>query len=382
MGHTQTIIPNLTESYNSSNDKGEQTYPLCAVTSFPTIIEHCIIWAQEQLEEIFCKNVFIFKEYVANPDTIKKYDNGEGILLEIFNSIPHTFDGCYLMASKIFEKLFCDNINELLNKFPKDYVMDDGTLFWTEPKRCPHIIPVNDKTKLISDKFVNICAKLWMSTFTIPKDILFPKVTSLPEDLSIYKKIIIKIQKPHAKLVYYGSTLRALNYDIPHIDEFNSAKISEKIIPRLGSTSSMVAGLAILEFCKIVQKKDKIEDFTNNFIDKFGSIINAEPIGCDTGGKYSIWDSFIVNSTEVKSTQDFIDLFQEKHNITITAIIYGNFMFYSTIFDNKKLDERLKMSIVDIIEKETQTKLQGQITLQIYDDSDDDDELPNVLFII
>lgn len=375
MGHTQVVIPYLTESYASINDPNEISYPLCAIASFPTIIEHCIIWAQEQLEEVFCKHVLIFEEYLKNP--VDKEENRE-ILLNIFNSIPNTRNGCYLIATKLLKKMYFDNIEELLNKFPPDYLLEDGTLFWAPPKKCPHTITFNDG---VSQNFINIFTKLWMKTFIIPQNAYFPAVSEIPTDLSIYKNITFNIQQPNAKFVHYASILRAMNYDIEPINEFNSTKISEKIIPRLPSTSGLVAGLACLEFYKIIQKMDKIEDYKNSFV-SFDNIIQSEPGTFNANGKYSLWDSFVVTNDEAPCVKDFIKLFETKYKINVTAIIYGSFMFYSTIFSNDKLTQRLEMNIVKLIETELKIKLEGTITLQIYDDNDDDEDLPSVLFMI
>jgi ubiquitin-activating enzyme E1 len=41
-GNTQVIIPDLTESYSSSQDPPEKETPMCTVKNFPNAINHCI----------------------------------------------------------------------------------------------------------------------------------------------------------------------------------------------------------------------------------------------------------------------------------------------------------------------------------------------------
>jgi ubiquitin-activating enzyme E1 len=41
-GNTQVVIPNLTESYSSSNDPPEKSIPICTLKNFPNAIEHTI----------------------------------------------------------------------------------------------------------------------------------------------------------------------------------------------------------------------------------------------------------------------------------------------------------------------------------------------------
>lgn len=52
-GHTQVVIPKLTENYGASRDPPEKSIPLCTLKHFPNLIEHTIQWAREWFEESF-----------------------------------------------------------------------------------------------------------------------------------------------------------------------------------------------------------------------------------------------------------------------------------------------------------------------------------------
>jgi ubiquitin-activating enzyme E1 len=41
-GNIQVVVPNLTESYSSSNDPPEKAIPICTLKNFPNAIEHTI----------------------------------------------------------------------------------------------------------------------------------------------------------------------------------------------------------------------------------------------------------------------------------------------------------------------------------------------------
>lgn len=41
-GNTQVVLPNLSESYSSSNDPPEKSIPICTLKNFPNAIEHTI----------------------------------------------------------------------------------------------------------------------------------------------------------------------------------------------------------------------------------------------------------------------------------------------------------------------------------------------------
>jgi hypothetical protein len=376
MGHVQIVIPHLTDILTSTNDNViEPSYPLCAIASFPTKIEHCIMWAKEQYDMIFNNDVVMFCEYLKNP--VIKDDNHKEILLKIFNSIPNSHNACYLIASNMFKKLYCDTIDDLLDKFPEDYVLDDGTLFWTLPKKCPHKINCDKSNKDIAGSFINKFVKLWSRTFDIGEH-YFEYVEDLPTNLEPYKQIIINIQNRDSRMIHYMAMLRGLNYNIESIDEFDSIGIIENIVPRLVGVSTMVAGLATLEYCKIVANNS---NHKNHFVDTLNNeFIRAEPMKYKKNGQYGIWDSFVFSQNDVVTVGDMISVFKKDYDINITAILYGSFMFYSEIFDEEKLNKRLDMKIVDIIEGEN-GKIDGDsIILQVYDDGDDDVEFPDVIF--
>ena len=41
-GNIQVVLPNVTESYGSSQDPPEKTVPICTLHNFPNVIEHTL----------------------------------------------------------------------------------------------------------------------------------------------------------------------------------------------------------------------------------------------------------------------------------------------------------------------------------------------------
>ncbi len=41
-GNVQVVIPNITESYSSSQDPPEKSIPICTLKNFPNAIEHTL----------------------------------------------------------------------------------------------------------------------------------------------------------------------------------------------------------------------------------------------------------------------------------------------------------------------------------------------------
>ncbi|KAL1024008.1 hypothetical protein UPYG_G00050230 [Umbra pygmaea] len=62
-GHTEVIVPNLTESYNSHRDPPEEEIPFCTLKSFPAVIEHTIQWARDKFESAFAQKPSIYNMF-------------------------------------------------------------------------------------------------------------------------------------------------------------------------------------------------------------------------------------------------------------------------------------------------------------------------------
>merc|ERR1719281_1958732 len=52
-GNVQVVIPDVTESYSSSQDPPEKSIPICTLKNFPNAIEHTLQWARDQFEGTF-----------------------------------------------------------------------------------------------------------------------------------------------------------------------------------------------------------------------------------------------------------------------------------------------------------------------------------------
>lgn len=59
-------------------------------------------------------------------------------VMGVLRTRPQTWRDCVVWALGHWQLCFHDNIVELLRKFPSDKVREDGTLFWSGSKKCPH----------------------------------------------------------------------------------------------------------------------------------------------------------------------------------------------------------------------------------------------------
>jgi len=144
-GNTQVVLPRITESYSSSQDPPEQSFPMCTLRSFPNKIEHTIAWARELFESSFVKPAETVNLYLSQPgylDTTLKQGGNEKATLEMLvdylkNERALTFEDCVQWGRMLFEKQYNNAIQQLLYNFPKDSVSSTGTPFWSGPKRAP-----------------------------------------------------------------------------------------------------------------------------------------------------------------------------------------------------------------------------------------------------
>jgi ubiquitin-activating enzyme E1 len=144
-GNTQAVLPRMTESYSSSHDPPEKEIPLCTLRSFPNKIEHTIAWARQMFDNCFIRSPETVNLYLTQPNylesTLKQGGNEKATLTTIRDYLttdrPRTFEDCIAWARLLFEKLYNNEIQQLLYNFPKNVETSGGTPFWSGPKRAP-----------------------------------------------------------------------------------------------------------------------------------------------------------------------------------------------------------------------------------------------------
>jgi ubiquitin-activating enzyme E1 len=154
-GNTQVVLPHLTESYSSSQDPPEQSFPMCTLRSFPNKIEHTIAWGRELFESYYVKPAEIVNLYLSQPNyieaTLKQGGNEKATLETIRDFLvtdkPLGFEDCIIWARLQFEKQYNNAIQQLLYNFPKHSVSSSGAPFWSGPKRAPDPLKFDPKNE-------------------------------------------------------------------------------------------------------------------------------------------------------------------------------------------------------------------------------------------
>lgn len=401
-GNVQSIIPYITESYGSTQDPPEQSIPLCTLKNFPYEIAHCIQWARDMFEGLFVQGPANLNKYIKNPDHIKKLTASELITLttdinKIKDNLPNNFIDCVAFAYNLWHDLYRNQIYDLLKKFPEDHMSEENVKFWSGTKRCPKPIDYDIKN-MEHINFILSTANLWASVFGIPQhniDDVYNIITKLDipiyaqslkhissndeeekkrqqlaelidttelvnkiPDIKVFDKYIIKeleFEKDddtnfHIDFITHASNMRANNYSIPVADRMKTKMIAGKIIPAIATTTALVSGLVSLELYKIMQKKNKLEDYKNYFVNLALPLFTSSEPGeasIKTIGKMKInfWDSLKFGNVTL---QELIDYFNDKYNVDVTTIVAGTTMLLSPFASAKIQKERKTKRVTDI----------------------------------
>ncbi|KAI9821661.1 MAG: E1 ubiquitin-activating protein [Pycnora praestabilis] len=328
-GNTQVVLPSLTESYSSSQDPPEQSFPMCTLRSFPNRIEHTIAWARDLFHSYFVGPPETVNLYLTQPKYIEKVLKQSGNEKQTLEALrdylvtekPLSFEDCIVWARNEFERQYNNAIQQLLYNFPKDSTTSSGAPFWSGPKRAPDPLKF-DSNKSSHLGFVIAAANLHAFNYGIKgrgvtenqfkrvlDNMIIPefspnpsvkiqandsdpdpnaqqagsgfddnaelqKITAslpAPKSLAGFKLEPVEFEKDddsnfHIDFITAASNLRAENYSIAQADRHKTKFIAGKIIPAIATTTALVTGLVIFELYKIIDGKDDIEQYKNGFV--------------------------------------------------------------------------------------------------------------------
>ncbi|BGP04236.1 E1 ubiquitin-activating protein [Rhodotorula toruloides] len=355
---------------------------------------------------------------------------------------PLGFEECITWARQQFETEYVNEIKQLLFSLPKDLLTKEGTPFWSGPKRAPEPLQFdyNNPTHM---EFIVAAANLHaynyglmgetnLETFKrvldqvhlpefVPKsgvqvqikddepvnndkdappstdaDDLASLAASLPppSTLAGYRMVPAQFEKDddtnhHIDFITAASNLRAQNYGIQPADRHRTKGIAGKIIPALATTTAVVAGLVCIELYKLLDEKKRgaemLERYKNSFCNlALPFFAFSEPIAApkmkyrDT--EYTLWDRFEIEGDI--TLEQLVEHFKEKYKLEISMLSSGVSMLYSGFMPKKKLEERLKMPLSQLVETVSKKPIPEHVRDIVFEimcndmDTDDDVEVP------
>ncbi|XP_042840358.1 ubiquitin-like modifier-activating enzyme 6 isoform X1 [Panthera tigris] len=280
-GHTEVIVPHLTESYNSHRDPPEEEIPFCTLKSFPAAIEHTIQWARDKFESSFSHKPSLFNKfwqtYPSAEEVLQKIQTGHSLegcfqVIKLLSRRPRNWSQCVELARLKFEKYFNHKALQLLHCFPLDTRLKDGSLFWQSPKRPPSPIKF-DLNEPLHFSFLLNAAKLYAAVYCIP---FTEEDLSADALLNILSAVKIQEFKPSNKVVQTDETARKPEQvPISSEDERNAIFQLEKAISSNKATTSDLQ-MAVLSFEKDDDHNGHI-DFITAASNLRAKMYNIEP---------------------------------------------------------------------------------------------------------
>ncbi|KAK0482046.1 ubiquitin activating enzyme [Armillaria luteobubalina] len=386
-GNTQVVIPHLTESYASSQDPPEKETPSCTVKNFPNAIQHTIEWSRQQLDVLFVKPAQAVNAYLSEPNYLEntlKYSGQHKEQLEqlvsyLVTDKPLTFEECIVWARLQFEEKYNNDIRQLLFTL--------GQPFWSGPKRAPDPLTFNSSDPL-HIQYIIAAANLHAFNYglrgetdeavyrkvqindsdPVPQgesegdgddsDTLITKLPT-PSSLAGYRLNPVEFEKDddtnhHIDFITAASNLRATNYSINPADRHTTKQIAGKIIPAIATTTALVTGLVCFELYKIIDGKNKFEDYKNGFVNLalpfFGF---SEPIAAAKNKygstEWTLWDRFEFKNDP--TLQEIVAWFNEKHKLDVGMVSQGVSMLWSSFMLKPKVSkDRLEMKFSKLVE--------------------------------
>uniref|UniRef100_A0A8D0AID1 Ubiquitin-like modifier-activating enzyme 6 n=1 Tax=Sander lucioperca TaxID=283035 RepID=A0A8D0AID1_SANLU len=426
-GHTEIIVPNLTESYNSHRDPPEEEIPFCTLKSFPSVIEHTIQWARDKFENLFVHKPSMYNSFWQTHSSadvvLQRMQAGESLegafqVIKLLSKRPSQWEHCITIARLKFEKYFKRKALQLLHSFPLDTRLKDGSLFWQSPKRppAPFDFDLNDSLHFT---FIVSTARLFAGIYNISyseKDLSEEAVTRVLSDVKIpeyrpsekvktneaakkpdsmkmplsseeEREAITQLEQAiatdsrlqvsplqfekdddsngHVDFVTSASALRARMYAIEPADRLKTKRIAGKIIPAIATATAAVAGLVALELIKVVGGYE-FESFKNWHIRN--SLISLSHF-------YLIQHLlfFYFPGMMDFTLSDFMNAVREKYGIEPTMVVHGVKMLYVPVMPGHS--KRLKLTMQKLI-KPSVDRRYVDLTVSFAPEADGDDDLP------
>ncbi len=264
--NTQVIIPNLTESYSSSQDPPEKSIPFCTLKNFPYQTEHTIQWALDSFHGFFHNipeqvNLYLtspsfIDHLLKSPNIVSQNEIIEQVSLALLAERPNSFDDCIVWARFKFEELFSNSIQQLLFNFPSNATTSTGTPFWSGPKKCPRPL-LFDFTEKDHMNFVVSASMLHAENYHLE----CPQEVNPQYFKSVLERVVLPPFIPKS-----GVRIHTNDAEVADHNQGSSTHISDNSITDLLKSIPPANSFGLLKLQVIAFEKDDDSNFHIDFI--------------------------------------------------------------------------------------------------------------------
>jgi hypothetical protein len=141
-------------------------------------------------------------------------------------------------------------------------------------------------------------------------------------------------KREHLIMIHTAAVLWARAFGIPEQHEVHTLMLTNNRNPKIVSTSSIIAGLATIEFIKLRTKTNiECSTFRNSFINTFvPTILQSHPISPPVKHflhmKFTLWDKIEIDKGDLTFEQ-LLYCFKQKYNLDVLMIGAHDLMIYS-----------------------------------------------------
>lgn len=183
-----------------------------------------------------------------------------------------------------------------------------------------------------------------------------------PASLAGYRLVPIEFEKDdehnyHVEFVAAASSLRGRNYGIPSTDKLQARLVGGRVVPSIVTSTAVVGGLMCLELYKLIQGKPLTHHKHAYFNLAVPLFVFARPIKAieHTVARnqldplvWTLWDRFEMDCQNM-SLETFLAEFQRQQGLEITMLSFGKSLLYAEFLPRKKLQDRMPLSLIDLI---------------------------------
>nr|XP_012323174.1 ubiquitin-like modifier-activating enzyme 7 isoform X1 [Aotus nancymaae] len=411
-GSAKVFVPHVTEAYKAPDSAAaseDTSYPVCTVRYFPSTAEHTLQWARNEFEGLFRLSAETINHHQQAHTSLTDMDGAQTLTLlkSVFGVLrerPQNWQDCVAWALGHWELCFHYGIKQLLRHLPRNKVLEDGTPFWSGPKRCPQPLEfdTNQDTHLL---YILAAANLYAQMHGLPdsrdrtalRELLkllpqpdpqqmvpiFPSNPELasasaefgPEQLKELNKALevwsvgpplkpLMFEKDddsnfHVDFVAAAARLRCQNYGIPPANRAQSKLIVGQIIPAIATTTAAVAGLVILELYKVVGGPRPRSAFRHSYLRLAENYLirympSAPAIQTFHHLKWTCWDRLKVPAGQPERTlESLLAHLQEQHGLRVRMLLYHAALLYSARWSTEKQAQCLPLRVTELVQRVT-----------------------------